>query len=118
MRVSEAIIKADRMRSNAVPDPDKRAWLLQLETEIAECMKKPVPVWGEDEDPELLAPDPFTQFYVVYLAAWIDYYQEEMDLYQIDTIMANNMISNFKSWYTRNHKSEDNNIPKIKGVWI
>lgn len=118
MRISEAIELADMLRPNTVPFPEKVRHLHKIEAEVAETMEVDIPEWADvkTEDYELLAGDPYTELYTNSLAAFIDYYQEETDLYQLDSIMANQAMSDWKSWRTRHHRSENNT--RIRGVWV
>jgi len=118
MRLSKAIERADRMRPNNVPEPDKKQWLWLIETEYAEMMGQDVPEWTAFEDPELILPAQFEQVYIYYLAAHIDHYQEEIDLYQIDSMMAAQLDDNIKRWWARNGETKTAVPERIKGVWI
>lgn len=117
MRLSELIDRVDLMRPNNVPEPDKRQWMWLVEVPYAEMMGIDPPEWEELEDPEMLLPDRFEQVYIYYLASHIDHWQQEIDLYQIDAMMAQQLDAIIKSWWARNGepKAEAN---KIKGVWI
>lgn len=118
MRLTNAIDYADRMRPNTVPRPEKAQCLYKLEMEIAEIMETEKPDWSraKAEDPELLLPEPWAGLYPQYLAAFIDYYQEEIDLYQVDSIMANQSLMEWKSAYRREHRSETDT--RFRGVWV
>ena len=117
MRTHEAIERADAMRPNSIPRPDKDRWLWQLEMEFAEIMGQEIPEMGPDEDIELLLPDPKAYVYVLYLLPFIDLYLEDTDLYQIDMIQANNMITEVKTWLSRTGQKEQTAY-RIKGVFI
>ena len=115
MRLSEAVRRADMMRPNTVPDQAKRDWLMQLEAEFAEMMEEELTLLTEQDDPELLMPSPHDVVYHMYLAPFIDMYQEEMELWQMDSINANQAVAEAKAWYRRNNQKE---TPLIKGVFI
>lgn len=118
MRITEAMDRADRMRPNAVHQYDKRLSLYKLECQIAEMMGVDEPEWEMDsnEDYELLVPDPHSQIYPFHLMAYIDFAQEETDLYQIDMIMANQALADVQSWWRKSHRQKDD--VQIKGVFI
>ena len=118
MRITEAMDRADRMRPNAVHQYDKRLSLYKLECQFADMMGLDEPTWELDsnEDYDLLIPDPHSQVYPYHLMAFIDFAQEETDLYQIDMIMANQELSDVQSWWRRNNREKDDT--KFKGVFI
>ena len=119
MRLSEAVRRADKMRPNTVPDPEKKTWVMQLEGEFAEMMgldmPEPPQEFEDQIDPELLIPAPYDIVYPLYIAGYIDFYQEEAELWQMDTIVANQAVAEAKAWYRRNH-GKDN--PQTKGLWV
>lgn len=115
MRLSEALFQADALRPNAIGPETKKAWLWRLEMELAEMMDEEPPIFSEFDDPELLMPDPFSNIYPLYLAPYIDFVNEETDLYQLDTIESNAVLSDAKKWWRRNHKKKCDT--KIKGVF-
>ena len=115
MRLSEAVRKADIMRPNNVPDPEKRAWIMQLESDFAEMMDVDTPDLTEQDDPELLVPEPLSYVYPLYLNGFIDLYQEETELWQIDSAVANQAVAEVKASYRRTMRQDE---PQLKGVWI
>lgn len=115
MNIINAIDRADMLRPNAIPEPEKYAALWKLEAEVAEMMETDLPEW-EGEDHELLMPDPYSEMYVACLLPEIDLMQEEMDLYQIDSIAANQKKSEAMAWYRRHNKVKHKD--RVRGVWI
>ena len=116
MRLHEAIDMADRMRPNNVALPDKIRCIWRLEREFSEMMRTEVPEWEiDDDDPELLIAPPHDQVYYMYLLPFIDFAQEEMDLYQVDSMAANQILSEVKSMYRRGHRAD---TATLKGVFI
>lgn len=117
MRLSTAIDQADRMRPNNVARPEKVLSLYKLECQLHEMMGEEIPDWDLDnDDPELSAPNQFARLYPLYLMAFIDHEQEETDLYEIDSITANNELAEYKAWYRRNNRHTEE--IKFKGVFI
>ena len=116
MRKSEAIDRADLMRPNAIPRPEKETWLDELEAEFQEMMGIEEREIEADDDPELLIPDPQAQVYIACLLPSIDWYQEETDLYQIDMIAANQKLAEVKAWWRRNNRQTKD--IRFKGVWL
>lgn len=115
MRMREAMDRADRMRPNAVHFDDKKQALWELEAQFAEMIKEDIPDWSdEDADPELIVADPYSIVYVLSLMAYIDFAQEETDLYQLDAVMANEKQAEVRALYRRHHSDKQ---PQIKGVF-
>lgn len=112
MRVSEAMVRADGLRMNTVSEEQKAAWLYELEGQLAEMMRVPVPPfrWPE-EDRKLLLPPPHEEVYSLYLVCKIDYYNQEMDLYANDRAMYDGALAEARGWWRRHHR------PKGKGNW-
>ena len=115
MKMREAMDRADRMRPNAVHFEDKKHALWEQESQFAEMIGEDIPDWSdEDADPELIVADPYSIVYVLSLMAFVDYAQEEMDLYQVDAMMANQKEAEVKALYRRHHRDHK---PQIKGVF-
>ena len=115
MRASEAIDRADRLRPNTVHRPDKIHALWELESQFAEMIREDIPDWNDGDDPDLIVADPYSIVYVLSLMAFIDFAQEETDLYQIDAAMANEKQREVKALYRRHNKAD---TPRIKGVFL
>lgn len=133
MTISEAINRADEFRPNSIPDETKRAWLHAFEADIAEMMGVDCPTWDEDgEDPEytdakLLIKHPKDYVYPLWLMPMIDLWNQDVQLYQVDIITANNALSDIKGYYARNKEllsegdtsSNTNKMPKkITGIFL
>ena len=117
MRLSQAIDWADQIRPNTILKEEKIPVLLKLETEIAEMMDVDPPQWGNPaDDPELLIPDTHAIVYPYMLLPFIDHYQEETDLYQIDMITANQTLAETKAWWRRHHRQSED--VHFKGVFF
>ena len=62
-----------------------------------------------DWDKDLLAPDPYSVLYIYYLAAQIDYWNNDMRRYANSMAMFNTAYMDFSSWYNRNYMPKQNN---------
>ena len=100
----EAITKANELRPNALPDEQKADWLMELDGKLAEMMQTAPPERRWPEDQLLLMPFPYDNIYTLYVAAMIDYYQQETDLYENDMTMFNQALTEAKAWYRRSHR--------------
>lgn len=134
MLISEAIYKANEFRPNTVPEKTKRAWLHAFEADIAEMMCVDCPTWDEESenteyaDPELLVRHPKDYVYPLWLMPMIDLWNQDIQLYQVDIIIANNALSDIKGYYARNKdnlsdggssSSSNDKMPnKITGIFL
>jgi hypothetical protein len=116
MKISEAIEKADSIRPNTVRYEDKKKWLLTLEAEMAELMEVAMPQYPDDEDTELLMPSPSDEMYPLYLLPYIDFVLEESDLYQMDSAMSEQAVSEARRWYRRHNSCQAMSDLNIEGV--
>ena len=112
MTVNEAIAKANEIRPNALNDEQKARWLWELDCDIAEMqdVDEPEASWPET-DPVMLMPAPHDNIYVLYLAAQIDYYNQESAMYANDMAVFNAAYDDARAWWRRH------NLPKHKGNW-
>lgn len=112
-----AVRQADRMRPNDLSMEDKIGFVYELEGRIAQMMGKKAPVnlydegIGEDEYPPLLVKAPHDEVYKLYVAAKIDLYNEEGNLYENDMAAANAVISEIQAKWRREH------MPPTIGNW-
>lgn len=67
----------------------------------------------EDMDTVLLVPDPYSNIYVQYLCAQVDYYNGEMDRYNNGMVMYNIALSEFVDYYNRTHMPLQKNYIKV-----
>ncbi len=109
MTVQQAIVRADALKPNAVPEAEKIRWLSALEAmiknEIADThggWEEPLPT-GEPLCPTdgLFAPPPYDEAYVFWLAAKIDFTNGEFDSYANSTAQFNNAYSAFADHVNR-----------------
>lgn len=112
MKVTEAIAKANELRPNALNDEQKARWLYELDCDVADLkgVEHPAFEWPE-VDAELLMPAPHDNIYVLYLAAQIDYYNQESTLYMNDMTVFNSAYDDACAWWRRN------NVPESRGNW-
>lgn len=112
MKVNAAIVQADKLRPNTFTDEQKYNWLMVLEAQVAEMMEKETP---KNTFPgmniELIMPYPYDNIYPLYLAAMIDYYNQETALYQNDSVIFEEAKRDAFAWYRRN------NVPKPSENW-
>ena len=111
MTLIEVIQRANVLRPNALPDEQKAAWVFELEGKVAEVMGTDVPVNTFPEDAKLLMCAPYDNIYELYLAAMIDYYNQDGALYENDMVMFNAAFDEARAWWRRNNR------PASRGNW-
>lgn len=107
MKKRVAIDRADALRMNTVSLEQKEAWLDDLDGQLTETMGKEQ---GEDGE-ELLMPYPHEEIYQLYLICKIDYYNQEMELYQNDMETYKEALGEALAWWRRNNR------PEKSGKW-
>lgn len=116
MTISDAILKADELRPNAITAETKAGWVNELNAQVSEYMDTNMPpVLPVNSATQLLMPYPYDNIYVHYLCAMIDSAQEEFSLFNNDMAVYNNAIHEALNWWRRHHKKES--INAIRGVW-
>ena len=111
MTMGEAITQANELRINTMSDEEKKRWLHELDCDMAETMEVDVPYEDMSDDRLLLVQSPHDNIYVYYLVARIDYFNQEIQMYQNDMIMFNEMLANARA-YIRRHKKHS-----FRGNW-
>lgn len=113
MTINEAIMAADELRPNTFSENMKCEWLSELDGKVALEVKKSEEVpryeYPNDGDGELMVAYPHSDIYPLYLAAMIDFYNQDIAGYQNVMNMFNNRYDIFAKWYQRN------NMPKSYG---
>ena len=114
MKIAEAINKIDSLMHNTYTQPDKIAWLSELDSDVKRNIidthegSEAVSFTGYDEstdlDTELLVPTPFDSVYLRWLEAQIHYHNGEYDRYNNAIIMYNTAFGAFADYYNRTHK--------------
>ena len=113
MKISEAIAQIDILKPNSYTDSEKVGWLSTLDGVI----KKEIidtHVGGRDivfngyddttdRNTELLVPAPYTDVYLRYLEAQIDYSNGEYAKYNNTVSAYNSAYSAFERFYNRTH---------------
>lgn len=112
MTISDAITRADAIRLNVISDEQKCEWLFRLDGELSEMLEiEPPKNTYPDMTGELLIKHPYDDIYPLYLTAMIDYYNQELQLYQNDRVMFEQARDNAVTYYRRHNR------PKQKGNW-
>lgn len=112
MTLSQAIAKADFSKPNIIPTVEKIDWINAVEqnikSEIIDCRVDAdgVKYDGYNEamlSRELIAPAPYSEMYVKYLEAQIDYRNDEIASYNNAMSIYNTLLGEFRNYYNKRH---------------
>lgn len=112
MTAEEAINRCDNLKPNQYSAEDKIQWLNDIENQIKiEIIDthegfEDVAFHGytvENMDAELIAKPPYSDLYIKYLMAQIDFCNGETSRYNNSALMFNMAYQSFASYYNRTH---------------
>lgn len=99
MTVKEAIQRADALRPNPFSDQEKFQWLSELDGKIArEILKKEdfTPyAYSGDGKKALLADNAYTDIYLFYLSAMIDFFSRDYGEYNNSMLLFNSLFEQY-----------------------
>lgn len=121
MTIKEAIETTDTLKPNAFQVKRKTEWLSELDGRIKKEIldtHENAPVFGgydelTDSTTSLLAPEPYSDVYIKYLIAQMDFYLAEFARYNNDMVMFNTAYDEFARWYHRTHKPLQTKITNV-----
>ncbi len=64
-------------------------------------------VYVEDAERELLIPDQFSDAYIYFVSAKIDFQNMEIDRYNAESVAFENEFQEYAKWYRRTHKPKE-----------
>lgn len=101
------ITRADELRENTLSDENKAIWINQVEQTVQrDILKLAEPVhfkYPDDVDKELSLTDEWSEIYVYYVVAMIDYWYRDTNLYNISAKMYNDTFQEYRKQYRREH---------------
>lgn len=112
MTLSKAISRIDELKPNTYTHEQKIEWLSELDARIkAEIIDtheggENVPFDGyyeNDTETELLVPSPFTEVYIYWLEAKIDYANSEIGRYNNSIANFNTSFNSYANYYNRHN---------------
>ena len=118
MTIAEVITWVDQVRPNQYSIPQKVRWLSEVEgTVIDEIINRADGnniefkkyAYENDAEKELMLPERFSDIYLSYLLAKINYYDEETESYNNDVLMYQATYEQYAAWY------RSQNLPKTVG---
>lgn len=118
MTIRELLARVDTIRPNAYTDGEKIAMLNTIEgriyTDILEQAegfdKEFIPFQEGEEERELTVPVPYTDIYVFYLAAMIDFYNGDSGRYNDTMVLFNQAWEDYAAHYREWHKPKQVNL--------
>lgn len=113
MTILEAITQLQSVKPHQYDDETVIRWLSELDNQIYNEVVK----WNKDcediphgpYDPNgdlgdtLMVPSPYSDIYIKYLAAQVDYFNGEIARYNNSMVMYNVALSSFADWWNREH---------------
>ena len=112
MTVQEALAQADIIKPNQFEEGVKLRWLNDIEGKVYQVMRmrkgseeirEPDINMESGYDKELLLPDLYSELYMHYLSAMIDYYNGETARYNNSMYMFNSVWGEFENYWYRTH---------------
>lgn len=112
MKIVDAITRTNLLKSNVYSELEQVRWLSTLDGMVKEQIIDTheggnVIFNGYDDstdtETELLVPEPYSEMYLHWLEAQIDYYNGEYDKYNNAMAMFNTAYNNYNNYYNRTH---------------
>ena len=112
MRVAEIIANVDRLRPNQYDSEQKTRWLSEIEGMIAEDVINMAEGnelefdsynYENDAEKETMLPNRFTDIYIHYIKAKIEFYDDETQQYNNEVAAYQSAYDQYAAWYRRNH---------------
>ena len=123
MTISEAITQLQAVKENQYDDETLVRCISDLEGTLYENIVKnnegsediPHGRYSVDTDMDtvLMVPEPYSDIYIKYLMAQVDYHNAEMQRYTNSMIMYNVALDAFAGWYNRNNMPLQPNYLRI-----
>lgn len=123
MTISEAITQLQAVKENQYDDETLVRWISDLEGILYEDVVKNHEGSEDiqhgrysvdtDMDTVLMVPEPYSDIYIKYLMAQVDYHNAEMQRYTNSMIMYNVALDAFAGWYNRNNTPLQPNYLRI-----
>ena len=108
MTINESISTIDARYPNNTPRSTKIQYLSRLDRLVSDkVMNKEFTPYTEDTDgnTKLLVDEPYTDIYVFWLQAWIDYWNGDYDKYNTAIMMYQSVYDAFAKDYNSKHSS-------------
>lgn len=109
----QVIDRVDQIKPNAFTEEQKTQWINEVEgaiqSEVFLFQTEDIVEydWETCADHEMLVRPPYHQLYIDYLAAKIDFANDEIKRYENSMQMFNESLRRFKKWYILNYRPAD-----------
>lgn len=121
MTASKAIELFDNETDNDVSADLKKQWLSELDLKIAcelnkgraELSQTPY-LPDSDDSTSLVAPEEFSEIYLVYLKMKMSYMLSEIERYNNSSLIFNRLFYEMSNYISRNHQVETKNSLKVE----
>ena len=123
MKANEAIERVDTLRPNPFSEEEKLRWLSELDGKISKEVLKLGKVFDytgqASSETELLVRLPYTDVYLFYLCAMIDFFSRDYEEYNNSMLMVNTILNSlakavirgnevYESEYSDDNENEEN----------
>lgn len=122
MTVRQAIDRLQALKPHQYGDETVAGWLSDLDGRLYanyclghEGMESLAhgPYTADADDAELMVKEPYTDLYIRYMAAQVDYYNAEFARYNNSMVMYNMMLAEYANWINRTHMPEQRATLKL-----
>lgn len=120
MTIRECIDRCDRLRPNVIEEEIKISWLSQHDenlhkTFLEKFQQTPArfSAYGDDTSKQLLVGDGFSDMYLYWLIAQIDFYLSEIERYNNDMLMYNQTLDSFQREFMSTHSLKATELKNI-----
>ena len=112
MTLGQALETTDELKANHYSEEVKIRWVNDLESLLYYELiywhedapaEAPEPYTAQDMERELMVPDPYSDVYLKYLYAQIDFHNAEFSRYNNSAMLYNTALTTYADWYNRNH---------------
>lgn len=111
MTLAQAIERLDYLKPNQYDEKTKIQWLTELDGQLYHeilLSHEDCPIQSfsgyDDTGGTLLAPEPYSQLYLRWLEAQVDYHNAELEKYNNSMAMFLAAWDSFERWYNRHHR--------------
>ena len=116
MKVGEAIERADALRPNPFSSEEKMQWLSEIDGKISKQILKRDDFKAYElkdfRETKLLAEDAYTDIYLFYLCAMIDFFSRDYGEYNNSVKMFNSLYEKYAK--EKHSNSEDKNYSGVR----
>ena len=119
--LAKLIKDVDGKKANPYTEDQKTDWINKVEgmvqLEVLEVPEDTMKIYSYEDDKQtnLIVHHPFTDLYVYFLYAMIDYENKDIASYNNNIVMFNNTYENFQKYY-RSKRGADPLI-QIRNIW-